>query len=225
MTGVKPFDNFQDYLVELGQTALLGAITGGAAGLIAKGGLLAAMSLGGKVGVMGAASFLGSAIDQAVDVWYFKEGFNLSEFFLNGAVGTIVSAIGLGAASLAGRAPAAVQGALTKGPGSNTWNNFQSNFAKIVPWATTPSSRAAVYNALKSLAGNPQPVEDVVNTVVSETLNRSIENNPLGNGPGLTADSEKGPGVVDAVASPDKVKNENFPKVTVPDELTGKKKK
>ncbi|MBM4366264.1 MAG: hypothetical protein FJ102_08605, partial [Deltaproteobacteria bacterium] len=224
MTGVKPFDNLGDYLVELGTAALIGAITGGAGAMIGSGGALAGFSFMGKVGVMGGASFLSSLIDQVVDVAYFKEGWNWGEFFLNGAVGTVLSAIGLGIGQLVKAGPSALQKSLTTGPSSNSWNNFQRNFAKLVPWSTTPGGRSAVYNALKNMVGASDDIARVVEGVANELMTKTAENNPTGNGPGLTADPEKGPAVISAVASPGKVKDENVPKVKVPAELVGKKK-
>ncbi|GDX79039.1 hypothetical protein LBMAG42_08500 [Deltaproteobacteria bacterium] len=209
LTGTNQFGSPMEYL----QTALLGALTGGLAGWL----IGPATGVLAKFGIGSGISFIGSFFDQVTDKFLLGESWNWTEFFVNGAVGVFAAGISTGLGAVIQRMSGSFSG-LSVGPSSNTWNNFQRNFAKLMPFATSPAQRAQVYRILQTFIGNDDTIEEVVGKAAETLVVNSIENNPTSPAPGLS-DPEKGPSALESKPNGD---NAHLTEVKVPDSLTGR---
>lgn len=209
LTGTNQFGSPMEYL----QTALLGALTGGLAGWL----IGPATGVLAKFGIGSGISFIGSFFDQVTDKFLLGESWNWGEFFTNGAVGVFAAGISVGLGAVIQRMSGSFSG-LSVGPSSNTWNNFQRNFAKLMPFATSPTQRAQVYRVLQTFIGNDDTIEEVVGKAAETLVVNSIENNPTSSAPGLS-DPEKGPSKLEAEPNGD---NAHLTEVKVPDSLSGR---
>lgn len=165
-----------EFRLSSGRTYLAMAVMGGAMGGLGGwlGPTIKGLSVFGRLGAGSGLSLVGSTLDQVLDVTLMGQPWSWTELLVGGAVGAATMGLFLMVPSVGER----LRSALFRGPGSNTWNNFQRSFSRVPGLSgSTPAQRSHIYNLVGDKLG--EAPEKIVDDVIKELADLERGGGPL----------------------------------------------